>query len=223
MRMGGASGATTFVDDVAGMSWTSGDTDIKIDTSQSVYEGSSLYCGGVSTGALYIQGSSAQLTANPIGTRPFTVQFRFMVHPSYVQAYPNRALFGSLSVGAANEFIVGHFHTVGGVNPSGNGTLYVANASGGVSYFIPSDSVFYHLEIGRIGTTCYVFINGNSIGTFAVPADMGNPFPDIKLGSINSVSNYHQFYGWLDEFNFIIDECLHTANFTPPTSAITYP
>lgn len=84
--------------------------------------------------------------------------------------------------------------------------------------FTPVDGTWYHIEISRGGATNYIFVNGISqsvtvstaIGT--IPHMTGT----LKVGNNANVGADPD--AAVQELQFSVGICRHTANFTPPTS-----
>ena len=93
-------------------------------------------------------------------------------------------------------------------------SVYVSH-SGAISSTVPT-----HAEVTRKDDTLYLFVNGvlkdsdATLGTKAVKT--GNV--QVVIGNVHGFSSTG-FVGYLDEIHVIVGNALHTADFTPRTSA----
>lgn len=193
--------------------------DISISSTRSKFGGSSLYCNGSGQQGTYIKTTSGVATSNVIGLRDFTLRLWFLVDSSYVQASPNRQIMGSIG---ANTQTVNIRHRHDGGSPFGAGNITMETRVGnGVSVNVPAKDTWYHLEIGRSGDIFYFFFDGALVHT-ANNAGFSTFIDTIALGAAGD-SSFYQFLGYIDGFNVTMDECLHTASFTPPTAPYAPP
>ena len=101
---------------------------------------------------------------------------------------------GSITVSISGSFLL---QGVGTVNPN----------------------TWYHLAVVRNGTTTWtVYLNGSSIGTFSFSDTTST---DLSLGR-KSATGYDEFFiGNISNFRYVKGTAVYTANFTPPTAALT--
>jgi Concanavalin A-like lectin/glucanases superfamily len=104
-----------------------------------------------------------------------------------------------------------------------DGNIYVSWDGGTSMMSIPSSAwtlgVWYHLAIVRNGSSStVVYLNGvnRSSGTFS--GTIGN-YP-LSIGIWNDTSNW-SFNGKISNFRFVKGTAVYTADFTPPTAALT--
>lgn len=80
--------------------------------------------------------------------------------------------------------------------------------------------VWTHLEIGRSGTTGYVFINGTLAGTktgLSTPAASAQP---LKIGVWDYSAGAEYFNGYLQDVRITLGAIRHTAAFTPSSARL---
>lgn len=115
-----------------------------------------------------------------------------------------------------------------GTSAASDWTLYVYNGGGGIKLYWARGNAnlllgtttlttgqWYHVEVGRSGTTVYMFLNGSSEGTVSDSQDYSST--DVIRIARSHSSNYASAY--FDEIRVSVGTCRHTAGFTPPTEA----
>lgn len=80
-------------------------------------------------------------------------------------------------------------------------------------------NTWYHLAVVRNGATAWtVYLNGSSIGTFSFSSTTST---DLSLGRKSAVGYDEFFIGNISNFRYVKGTAVYTANFTPPTAALT--
>lgn len=190
-------------------------------------------------GATIVDSSTNHITVTPNGSAALsTAQVKFGLQ--------SLALSGGYAVANDSRLIVGsqdftvdcwvYFTALGGQNfildtRNGGGTdsgfaLYMG--SGILFYYdgasnlinssasIPLNS-WHHVEVGRSSGVVYMFVDGVLQGTGADTHSKSNSFWVIAAGQFFPIG-VSPMQGYMDEFHGLLGTCLHTANFTPPTS-----
>jgi hypothetical protein len=75
--------------------------------------------------------------------------------------------------------------------------------------------VWEHWELGRSGTTFYIFRNGTLVTT--ITSSLPIYYNSGSTTAIGYQSGAAGFSGYIDELRIVKGTCLHTANFTPST------
>jgi hypothetical protein len=101
--------------------------------------------------------------------------------------------------------------------------------SGTIRYFVSSSDritsgtvttgVWYHVAVARVGSVTTMYINGNSVGTYADTTNYlcGANRPAI---GVNLNLNSHFLNGYIDDLRITNGVARYTANFTPPIAAL---
>ncbi len=93
------------------------------------------------------------------------------------------------------------------------------------SYSSPvSVNQWSHIACCRVGSNVTVYINGVSVLSVTNSASLGTSTASrCAIGVFDSVSTGGRYYfnGFIDDFRITKDAARYTANFTPPTSALT--
>lgn len=78
---------------------------------------------------------------------------------------------------------------------------------------------WYHLALVRNGSTCTLYVNGNSIGTFTESGSISPTDATIKIAkSAHSSTETH--VGYISNLRLVKGTAIYTANFTPPTAPL---
>tara|TARA_Y100000593_G_scaffold52348_1_gene98358 strand:- start:932 stop:4870 length:3939 start_codon:yes stop_codon:yes gene_type:complete len=126
-------------------------------------------------------------------------------------------------------FYVGH-HSL--TNAAGDHGLYL-DASYGLRYQVYNSGIdlkgssqsfvvdkWYHVLIGRSGTTAYMFVDGQSHATHTSVGSVVVGHNDEKYNFGKFDTNGQRFQGLLYSFQ-VRDAMAHTSNFTPPTTPVS--
>ena len=199
LHFDGANNSTVFIDS-SGLdeAWVP-QNGAKIDTSQSKFGGSS-YVGSATT---FLQTRGTKFV---FGTADFTID-------CWIRLNASGAIYTIFDCRTAE--------------PS-NGVLLRVTTASKVQYFVNgverilsttvlSVGTWYHVAIGRIGTSTRLFINGTQEGgTFS---DSTNYVANTTCRIGRSITAGDTFVGWIDEFRVINGACSMSANFGPPGAA----
>lgn len=145
-------------------------------------------------------GSSGLYTNLVIGGNPFTISF-------WMRPSSNTGTFFR-AIGAAQSF--GFTLNDKGYGGIYYGTTSASTVAGGGMISPPSTGTWHHVEFTYTGGTLRLFIGGTLKHTFG-----------YTVSRENRRIQFPSFSGYVDEFRIIDGRCLHTAAFTPPTSAYT--
>ena len=181
--------------------------DAKISTTQSKFGGSSMYFDG--TGDYLLTSPNPNLS---FGTSDFTVE-----------------MWVYLNSGSAYQYVIGATANGGmqiGLNVpiSGTPTIAVATANGswilnfGASITIPS-ATWRHIAVTRSGSTNRAFINGVQLGS-NITDSTNWTFPNNRL-QVGATLGAEAFAGYMDDLRITKGYARYTANFTPPTTALS--
>ena len=155
------------------------------------------------TGDFLTAPTNAALTLNA----DFTIEF--WVHPT--ASYNGQAIAGTTA--SSLRFDSGGFFYL-----LNNGSLFINTQTGS---FLPLN-VWTHVAIVRNSSTLYIFRNGVSvdIASTGSPASATYDFSGLNIGrSPNAFGG--SFTGYISNFRIVKGTALYTANFTPPTTALT--
>lgn len=140
------------------------------------------------------------------GTQNFTIDFwaYFTALPAESYMFDSRTGFGTTSgFGILQQSgKLGFFDgAVGTVTPTA----------------VITPNAWHHIEVGRQGTTIYMFVDGVLVATGTYGNNWSSGF--WIVGAVQfSPPGVEPMTGFIDEFHGLIGTCLHTANFTPPTA-----
>lgn len=104
-----------------------------------------------------------------------------------------------------------------------NRVLVGAFNAGGAVVSLPSvatisTGVWYHVEFDRVGTTWYLFVDGNLEGSVVESASPATNGTALFIGR-DSTTTARDWNGWIDEVRITSGAARHTATFTPPAAA----
>lgn len=212
LHLDGADTSTTITDSNAGGSahaWTAVGN-AQIDTALFKFGGSSLLLDG--TGDWVTTPDSADFT---LGLGDFTIDF---------WARPN--------IDGTFILMCGQLDAVG--SPNANSAWYVARRAdnkidfvlcqgGGQTVFTTTTTnivagSWYHVELSRLGTQIYMFVNGVLEGGGAYTGPINDSAAVLGVGSGGNFVGT-PWNGWIDEFRLSVGIARHTTNFIPLTSA----
>lgn len=211
LHFDGADAATAYVAET-GQAVTFAGT-AQLDTAQSKFGISSLLLDGNSD---YITvPDSADFT---LGTNNFTIDLwvRFNSLPGGGQY----ATFYSQFLNSSNQTIF-YFE--------GSSLKFYSNRGGtGTGYFY-SESIslntaqWYHIELDRSGSNCYMFVDGisKSVTEGVAFGNITDISGNIIIGADNAGAVNTFLNGWIDEVRFSNGISRHTSSFTPETSHYT--
>lgn len=77
-----------------------------------------------------------------------------------------------------------------------------------------AENVWYHVAICRVGSTCYVFVNGNLDGTGTSSAQWGHATNTVYLG-MSAYDANTRFSGYMADFRITKGRSRYVRNFTP--------
>jgi len=172
---------------------------------------SGTYSPSVHSGSLYLDGSGDYLTLSPgtafaFGTGDFTVEAWI-----YITQASNGALFD----------VTPNSGTFWNVKFNGTGFVYQApigtNKISGTAPHAPN-SGWHHIAVVRRSGTSTMYFDGASIGTAADTVDFAatTTYGIGRNFDVNTESS-----GWYSSIRVVKGTALYTANFTPPTTALT--
>jgi hypothetical protein len=228
MHFDGADGSSTFTDSSSsGHTFTRGTTDVRIETDDSKFGGSSYYCSanGVEGAGLYINGSRP---ANLRLQGDFTIEFFAKLSSSgaVMAAFGlGQALFNLTFIRGDNRLVIEK--STGGTYASGYKELHCAMPSGTFS-----GSTWKHFAVVRSGNSIKCFVDGTetsySNATNTTFFSDGSPSTGTDQGGRTSVavadnwynSDYNFRLSYMDEFR-LSTSALYTGNFSAPTAAFT--
>lgn len=172
-----------------------------ISTSTKKFGTGSIAFNGSANGGLVVQPS-----AQTAFTGDFTVEF-----------------WVTLSSLAGTQDFVGNYVS----NAGGNWTIqclargiqwYPNSASTNIASTTMNLNQWYHVAAVRSGSTCSLYLNGNSQGTLSFSGTLGSSTAPIYVGSRNNTMN--GVNGNIDDLRITNGIARYTANFTPPTAAL---
>ena len=163
-------------------------------------------------GSVYFDGTGDYLTAssnvhNNIGTGDFTAEAWVYLDEAVGS---NRGIFGSGSSDSADEFTLLLLT---------NGTLYFDY--GGSTAYVQSSASFtantwHHVALTRSGSSFNIWLNGTSIASATVSADIGGT-SNFKIGWGRGIV----WKGYIADARVVTGTAVYTSAFTPPTSPLT--
>ena len=104
---------------------------------------------------------------------------------------------------------------------SGAALCYYDAAAGAVinAAWSPAINTWYHIALTRSSTTSSLFIDGTSVGTYGTIRPYVSSYR-LYIGK-DSAAESSYVTGYIDDFRITKGVARYTANFTPPTAAIT--
>jgi len=208
LHFDGADGSTTFTDSSpTPLTYTRSYSNNVISTTQSKFNGSSLYVGVDS-------GSGVRSVSNDrflLSNQDFTIECWFY---DSVLAAGNKGVIG-----------VGDRHSIVIDNGTIKGNVYTGSNFEIVHQTTVSAASWNHVALVRNNGVVTLYVNGVAsnttvaIGTTSLIND-GNNFFKVTNASYKGVV-VGCFDGYIDEAR-VRREAVYTGNFTPPTSAFTY-
>jgi hypothetical protein len=163
-------------------------------------------------GSVYFDGTGDYLTAssnvhNNIGTGDFTAEAWVYLDEAVGS---NRGIFGSGSSDSADEFTLLLLT---------NGALYFDY--GGSTAYVQSSASFtantwHHVALTRSGSSFNIWLNGTSIASATVSADIGGT-SNFKIGWGRGIV----WKGYIADARVVTGTAVYTSAFTPPTSPLT--
>ena len=170
----------------------------------------------VSDGSAYFDGTGDYLTCSSsafaLGTGDFTIEMWI-----YWTGLPGSdiGIIGGLGSGSGSSIGIYNFGANITLLKTGGTTFVLFGSKNQLTI-----NQWNHLAITRSGNSHRCFINGtlDTAGAVTSTADWGTPTTTTYIGS-QGTSGY--FNGYLSNIRVILGTALYTANFTPPTSALT--
>lgn len=214
MHFAGPNGSTQLIDSTQRQVITLFG-DIHIDTSQSVFSGSSGYFSGPATGCHFDLNWTKNFDFHWFAVEDFTVDFRIRIDPGWTggflvfYAHNNVSSFSILVGDAASG---NHFQFYTG------GVFQITSTTTAVP------STWYHVAVTRASNNTRLFVNGVQEGvTYADFNDYGQ-IPGVDsfgphIGADGAHSN--NFFGWMEELRILKDVAAWTSNFALPASPYT--
>jgi len=202
----GVDGATLIVDET-GKTWTAYGN-AQIDTAQSKFGGGSILFDG-----------------NDYISTPHHVDFNFGSGDFTIDAWIRHS-----ALPGAGEYqqIASHYSAVNGwffASYNSAGTYYLVFRGYTASSIViaesdvwtPSVNTWYHVEVGRNGSSWYFFVDGVQIGSTGTDSDaIGDYTGVLYTGGAAAVDG---FKGWIEERRISKGVCRHTAGFSVETTA----
>jgi hypothetical protein len=186
----------------------------KLDTSQSVFGGSSLRLAS---------GDYVELPASPYLTfhgNPLTIEgrVRFNALPTSGQFCPLLSQWGSSASTRVFLFQVngdGNMYFTAYLNGTGGAVLTAAWAA------LLSVDTWYHVAVQRKASAWTMFVDGVPVATNTNAGALDNKPMEIRFGTMSAGGNQDV---WLDEWRITSGKALYDpAGFTPPASAFPKP
>ena len=212
LTMDGANNATTTVDSRTSISYAI--TRGNLSTATKKFGTASLNLKPTFQGASYI--SSTHAVLRDILFRPFVIRGWF-----YFDTTGDRRIM-SAGGGAAGWNSTNGIHWLFQRLSSGvlNFQLYNGSAAAGVSTTgTVSNNTWVYITLcwDYVYKRVYIGINGKVQTLYATTPVKPSGAPTLMLGSIPGDSYTYGFSGFIDDFQLILDEVLHTSDFDVPT------
>jgi len=180
------------------------------------FEPSSAYSASTTGGSVYLDGTGDYLLAASASvTLPGNFTVECWIYPTSFTAVPSSAYinYGSYASGGFA------FNTVYGAN---NGSLWFYAIGVGTPVITSTINTvlnsWNHIAVVRSGSTCTMYINGQSAGTASgITATFTTGSTGIFVG--NDVSSEYTF-GYISDAR-IATSAVYTGAFTPPTAPLT--
>ena len=190
---------------------TIGDT--KISTTQSKFGSSSIYFDG--TGDYLTFPTSLNLQ---FGTGNFTIELW-----TYLIA---RGTQGSTFIGNYNAYTAGSLAIFAGHSSANTAKYQVSYNGSGFPNIQSSTSIIYnqwaHIAVVRSGTTITLYINGVADGTITgASAALNGVGSSWFVGTAGDAIAAYNVNGYIDDVRITKGVARYTANFTPPTTALS--
>ena len=189
--------STTFTD-LIGLHTFTPHGQVKIDTEQSKFGGSSIKFDGTTDWI-----STTDTTDITLGTSDFTIDFWF--YNTAASAFANFFTYQSgdiiprLAGGDVNVFAV----------PAG-GDMFSGTAT-------PSLNAWHHFALTRSGNDHRLFLDGTQTGSTYTAANNYNGSSSVVAIGANT-DGTNSLNGWMDEIRLVKGTALWTSNFTPPSA-----
>jgi len=197
LRFNGSNGSTTFTDSSPNGVAVTANNGAAISTVQSKFGGASGYFDG-----------SQSLT---IGTSPpftdwngsdWTIEM--WLRPDSVTGY--RGVFNSNTRLNLHLLNTGDLYLNNGVDGAGG-----LSASG-----VLQTGSWQHVAAVRSGSTSYLYVNGQQVGSANVPYGSGSGAWSLA----NDGTGANHYAGYIDDFRVVAGTAVYTGNFTPPTAQL---
>lgn len=197
LHFDGSDGSTTITDVIGTKSWTASGV-AQLDTSQSVFGGSSLQV--VGGNGKILSGSDA---GDQLGTGDFTIEFWYLA--------------GTLS---GTDIIFDTRASAAAVAPAiyttGSSLRFFTNNADRITAGTLSTGVWYHIALSRVSGTTRFFVNGVQGGISYT--DSNNYVNQIMAYGDASYTTGNPINGHVDEARITKGVGRYTGNFTPPAS-----
>jgi hypothetical protein len=202
LNFNGSNNSTTFIDELGQTITPYGD--VKISTTQYKFGGSSAYFDG--TGDYLEVTKSNNNKAWDFSTTDWTLEC--WVYPLDTN---ERSIFVP-RIGVYSTFII---FTSGGkfAGYASSGSNWSVSITGSTTFSI---NQWYHLAFVRYGNLFILFVNGQVDGTGVYSGSLMSLIQPLIIGK-DSISNYANWYGYIDSFKLTNERALYTESFTPPT------
>ena len=208
LALNGSNGSTSFPDTSIYARSVTAVGNAQISTAQSVFGGASALFDGA--GDYLTVPDSSDLKPH-VGNWTFGCRFR----PNTVAA-GDRNIFTKRASNAVFSPI--QLRASGGIldlKASQNGSSWAISTTGGTLVA----NTWHHLELVINGTSVKVYLNGNAAASGTLTAAL---MDNSSAWVIGGDTNANYLNGYLDDI-YWLPYALHTANFTPPTSAYADP
>lgn len=200
LHFDGTNGSTSFIDSSPVRHFVNVSGDAHIDTSQSVFGGSSLRVTAAGLGYTSITDNDGTLA---VGTGDFTIDFRVRFSDvtgaqHLVSVSENSPFFVILKNGLNNINVVGDI----------DGTILFGGTT------VIGIDTWYHIAVTRLAGNWRLFIDGKQDGISEIHfPDANYGGEDFRIGDGGFNSN-----AWFDEFRMLKGAAAWVSDFTPPTS-----
>jgi hypothetical protein len=165
--------------------------------------------------------SVANTNIGSLSGKPFTIEA--FIYPTnysagYTSQYSSEIFSTQNASGAAFEF------GIKGTASSYTGIYIYANSGATVNSTFNynfSLNTWYHVALTRTSAGVFtIYVNGNSVGTVTNAGSWSDKTP-YNIGRSNFTGYNYYFPGLISNFRLNIGTPLYSANFAPPTSALT--
>lgn len=204
LHMDGTDGSTTFSDSSAAGNNATAQGNAQVDTAQSKFGGASALFDG--TGDYLTVADSADWD---FGTGDFTVDFWVR----FAAISTNMALF-DIGINSSGKNVQMNVENTNKLETRINNTSHLVTLSGGSLV----NDTWYHIALVRNGSTCNVYLNGVSQGSFTDAGDVTGG-TGVEIANSSTIGGIAALNGWMDEFRVVKGSAIWTADFTVPDEA----
>lgn len=193
LHFDGTNGSTTFTDSSGASRTITGASSPEISTTQSKFGGSSL---AVGPGYVYADDDAAF----DFGSGDFTIELWY---------FDSTGDGGTLAAQWGYAWYLNTYQ------------LYI-NGGLAIDWTAASSNAWHHIAVCRSGGTVTVFVDGSSVGTYAIEntaIDASSAFIGIGRDEYGNSA----LTGYIDEVRILKGRAAYSGTFTPPTTAFPNP